>query len=183
MKQPVSEAASRVLPVPSVKDNLVLSVKNNLVRLLQTKQARIGVIGLGYVGMPLAFEFARAGFDVTGFEIDDTKVAALNAGTSPLHDLDEPDIMKLVAEKRLRATTNFADLATRDCIIVCVPTPVNLTDDPDVTHLQRAADAIALHLRKGQLVVLESTTYPGTTDELILPTLRKTVHEPDADFL
>jgi len=175
LKQSLGEADPRVLPV--------LSVKENLVRLLQTKQARIGVIGLGYVGMPLALEFARAGFEVTGFEIDDEKVAALNAGSSPLSDLDEPDIAKLVADKRLGATTDFAELTTRDCIIVCVPTPVNLTDDPDITYVQSAADSIAAHLRRGQLVVLESTTYPGTTDELILPTLRETGLNLDADFL
>lgn len=176
MRQSLGETKPGVLPV--------LSVKDNLVRLLQTKQARIGVIGLGYVGMPLALEFARAGFDVMGFEISDPKAAALNKGSSPLPDLeDADDIAKLVADKHLKATTDFAELESRDCIIVCVPTPVNLTDDPDVTHVQSAADTIAAHLRKGQLVVLESTTYPGTTDELILPTLRNTGLKLDTDFL
>jgi UDP-N-acetyl-D-glucosamine dehydrogenase len=175
-QQSLGETETGVLPV--------LSVKDNLVRLLQTKQARIGVIGLGYVGMPLALEFARAGFDVMGFEVSDRKAAALNKGSSPLPDLENADdVAQLVADKRLRATTNFSELKARDCIIVCVPTPVNLTDDPDVTHLQSATDMIAANLRRGQLVVLESTTYPGTTDELILPTLRKTGLKLDADFL
>jgi UDP-N-acetyl-D-glucosamine dehydrogenase len=176
LRQSLGETKPSVLPV--------LSVKDNLVRLLQTKQARIGVIGLGYVGMPLALEFARAGFEVMGFEIDFPKAAALNKGNSPLSDLeDASDIGQLVADKFLKATTDFTELASRDCIIVCVPTPVNLTDDPDTRHLQGAADTIAANLRRGQLVVLESTTYPGTTDELILPTLRDTGLKLDADFL
>jgi UDP-N-acetyl-D-glucosamine dehydrogenase len=160
-----------------------LSVKDEVVRLLQTRRARIGVIGLGYVGMPLALEFARAGFEITGFEIDDEKAAALNAGRSPLPDLDDAAVAKLVADKRIRATSDFAGLEKCDCIIVCVPTPVSSTDDPNVTHVQGAVDAIAAHLRRGQLVVLESTTYPGTTDELVLPALAATGLELDSDFL
>lgn len=133
--------------------------------------------------MPLALEFARTGFEVTGFEIDDRKAAALNAGQSPLPDLNDAAVATLVAEKRLKATTDFAVLETCDCVIVCVPTPVSNTDDPDISHVQGAADAIAANLRTGQLIVLESTSYPGTTNELILPTLQRTGLKLDTDFL
>src|SRR5262245_25366515 len=138
---------------------------------LTGRKARCAVIGLGYVGLPLAIEFARAGFTVDGIDVDAKKVKALKRGHSYVGDVASEDVAALVAAGRFRPTTDFRVLARADTVNICVPTPLNKTKDPDVSYIVAAAEQVARHLKKGQLVILESTTYPGTSDELILPQL------------
>lgn len=144
--------------------------------------AHIGVIGLGYVGLPLAVEWARAGFLVTGIDIDRRRVAMCQEGISWISDVPSRDLKALVCEGRLRATTDMAVLGELDAVIICVPTPLNKTKDPDIGAVLSAVEEIAGHLRRGQLIVLESTTYPGTTEECILPRLCQTHLEVGEDF-
>ncbi len=148
-----------------------------------SKKARIGVIGLGYVGLPLAAEFARKGFTTTGFEVDTAKAERINAGGSYIGDINSSVVKELVGAGRLRATTNFDELGACDCIIICVPTPLRKTKEPDISYILAAAGEIQKHLRRGQLVILESTTYPGTTDEVLLPMFEETGLKLDTDFL
>jgi UDP-N-acetyl-D-glucosamine dehydrogenase len=138
---------------------------------LRTGEARLGTLGLGYVGLPLSVEFATGGLRVTGFDLSAEKVAAVNRGESYIKDVPSARVKALVGEGRLGASTDFDLLAQCDAVIICVPTPLGKTKDPDLTMVVDAAKAIADRLRPGQLVVLESTTYPGTTEELILPIL------------
>jgi UDP-N-acetyl-D-glucosamine dehydrogenase len=140
---------------------------------VRSGQARIGTLGLGYVGLPLSVEFASAGHDVTGFDLSADKVEAVNRGESYIKDVSSEKLGALVKQGRLRARQDFSDLAKCDAVIICVPTPLSKTKDPDLSMVVDAAKAIATHLRRGQLVVLESTTYPGTTEELILPILQQ----------
>ena len=153
-----------------------------LMERIEKKRARVGVIGLGYVGLPLGVEFSRAGFAVTGFEVDGRRVAELNAGRSYIGDVSEYTIRELVASKRLRATTDFDELAQMDTISICVPTPLRKTRDPDLTFIISALDQILPRLRAGQLIVLESTTYPGTTEELVQPKLEEGGLKAGRDF-
>jgi len=136
---------------------------------LSRRQARIGVIGLGYVGLPLAVEFARDGFDVTGFDVDGTKVAEINAGRSYILDVNTADVAACVTAGRLRATTDMSKLGDMDAVDICVPTPLRKTKDPDMSYVVSAAEEIAKHIHPGMLIVLESTTYPGTTAEVLQP--------------
>ncbi len=136
---------------------------------LEKRQARIGVIGLGYVGLPLAVEFAEAGFDVTGFDVDASKVAELNAGRSYILDVKTADVAACVKAGRLRATTDMSKLGDMDAVDICVPTPLRKTKDPDMSYVVAAAEEIAKSLHPGMLIVLESTTYPGTTAEVLQP--------------
>ena len=145
----------------------------DLMERIEKKRARVGVIGLGYVGLPLAVEFCRAGFAVTGFEVDARRVDEINAGRSYIGDVSDYTMRELAASKRLRATTNFDELAQMDTISICVPTPLRKTRDPDLTFIIGALDQIRPRLRAGQLIVLESTTYPGTTEELVQPKLEE----------
>src|SRR6185369_766389 len=153
-----------------------------LMERIEKKRARVGVIGLGYVGLPLGVEFSRAGFAVTGFEVDGRRVAELNAGRSYIGDVSEYTIRELVASKRLCATTDFDELAQMDTISICVPTPLRKTRDPDLTYIIGALDQILPRLRAGQLIVLESTTYPGTTEELVQPKLEEGGLKAGRDF-
>ncbi len=139
---------------------------------IKTKRARFGVIGLGYVGLPLALTLSDAGFDVTGVDIDTNRVDAIVAGRSYITDISDKELQKAASEKRLRATTNLSEIQNLDAVSICVPTPLRKTKDPDMSYVVSAADAIAKGLRPGQLVILESTTYPGTTEELVLPALQ-----------
>ena len=141
------------------------------------------MIGLGYVGLPLAVEFARAGFDTTGFDVDESKVAAINAGTSYIPDVRPEDLAAAVKAGRLRATTDVSRLGQMDAIDICVPTPLRKTKDPDLSYVVKAVEAVAATIRKGQLVILESTTYPGTTDEVVQPMLEAGGLRADVDFL
>jgi len=136
---------------------------------LETRQARIGVIGLGYVGLPLAVEFAKAGFDVTGFDVDQSKIAEINAGRSYILDVRTDEVAECVKAGRLRATTDMSKLGEMDAIDICVPTPLRKTKDPDMSYVVSAAEQIAKYIHPGMLIVLESTTYPGTTAEVLQP--------------
>src|SRR5262249_1369684 len=140
------------------------------------------VIGLGYVGLPLALEFARAGFRVTGVDTDGSKVDAINAGRSYIVDLEDHEIAEQVQAGRLIATTDFLAIRSLDTINICVPTPLRKTKDPDLTYVVAAVEEIRRCLRQGQLVVLESTTYPGTTEEVVLPALEATGLKAGQDF-
>src|SRR5687767_14163367 len=138
---------------------------------IQKGKATVGTLGLGYVGLPLSVEFASAGLKVTSFDLSEGKVAAVNRGESYIKDVPSERVKALVSEGRLCASSDFAGLADCDAVVICVPTPLGKTKDPDLSMVVEAAKAIAARLRPGQLVVLESTTYPGTTEELILPLL------------
>ena len=136
---------------------------------IEQRQAKVGIIGLGYVGLPLAVEFARAGLDVTGFDVDASKVEQLNAGRSYIGDVTTADVAANVTAGRLRATTDMSKLADMDVVDICVPTPLRKTKDPDMSYVVSAAEEIARYIHPGMLIVLESTTYPGTTAEVLQP--------------
>ena len=144
---------------------------NNLKSKITDKSANIGIIGLGYVGLPLAVEFGKTGFSVTGFDNDEAKVSSIGKGDSYISDVSSKDIKDLVSSKKLMATLDKALLNKMDVIIICVPTPLRKTKEPDISFILKAAEDINANLRKGQLVILESTTYPGTTEEVIFPKL------------
>jgi UDP-N-acetyl-D-glucosamine dehydrogenase len=143
----------------------------DLLKRIQNKEAKLGVIGLGYVGLPLAIEFARAGFKVIGYDVDKVKVAELNAGSSYIPDVPSEHVAHAVKDGFFRATLDGNELADVDIIDICVPTPLRKTRDPDLSYVVQAVETTASVLRKGQLVILESTTYPGTTDEVVQPAL------------
>jgi UDP-N-acetyl-D-glucosamine dehydrogenase len=143
----------------------------DLVRRIEAKQARLGVIGLGYVGLPLAVEFARAGFPVVGFDVAADKVKELNAGRSYIPDVPSEHVAEVIGRGTFVATTDPTALADVDIIDICVPTPLRKTRDPDLSYVVQAVEATANVIRKGQLIILESTTYPGTTDEVVQPAL------------
>jgi UDP-N-acetyl-D-glucosamine dehydrogenase len=149
---------------------------------IRERKARIGVIGLGYVGLPLAVEFAKHGFDVTGFDVDQSKVAEINAGRSYILDVKAQDVEESVNAGRLRATTDLSKLKDMDAIDICVPTPLRKTKDPDLSYVVQAVDSVKAHLKAGQLVILESTTYPGTTDEVVQPALEEGGLKAGEDF-
>ena len=156
---------------------------NEILSKISSRQARVGIIGQGYVGLPLALVFAEAGFTVTGFDLDPTKVAAINRGDSYIKHIGKERVAKAVASGRVSATADFNRLAECDAIIICVPTPLGKHREPDNSFIHATAREIAQRLRKGQLVVLESTTYPGTTDEEVQPILEATGLKCPADFL
>src|SRR6266404_8925327 len=158
-------------------------IKEQITQLISQKRARIGVIGLGYVGLPLLVEFASNGFRGTGFEVDEHKASQINAGISYIGDVPEGKVKELVDASLLQATTDFAHLGECDVIIICVPTPLRKTKEPDVSYILAAAEEITKRLRRGQLIVLESTTYPGTTNEVLLPMFEETGLQLDEDFL
>jgi UDP-N-acetyl-D-glucosamine dehydrogenase len=149
---------------------------------IRNRQARIGIIGLGYVGLPLAVEFAKAGFDVTGFDVDVAKVDAINKGQSYIGDVSHEDVSAASKAGRLSATTDMSLLHDMDAIDICVPTPLRKTRDPDLSYVVLAVDAVRAQLRAGQLVILESTTYPGTTDEVVQPALEESGLKAGKDF-
>ena len=151
-------------------------------RKISTKSARLGVLGLGYVGLPLATEFAKAGFDVTGFDLSQKKVDAFNHGLSYIKDVPDCVFSPLVKSGKLRATTDFSLIRDLDTIDICVPTPLRKTKDPDMSFVVAATASIAEYLHAGLLVMLGSTTYPGTTDELVLPKLQSSGLKVGEDF-
>ncbi len=146
------------------------------------RSAKIGVIGLGYVGLPLVKAFNASGFRVVGFDIDRDKVAQLQSGKSYIRTVPSDTVREMVDSGRFRATVDFADIAALDAILICVPTPLTRTREPDLSYVARTAEAIAPHLRAGQLIVLESTTYPGTTTELLRPILERGGLKSGRDF-
>src|SRR6267143_6233984 len=132
-------------------------IKSEIINLVKDQRAHVGVIGLGYVGLPLATEFAARGFNATGFEVDDKKVEQINAGRSYIGDVATGQVQELVQAGRLQATTDFDHLKECDAIIICVPTPLRKTKEPDVSFILAAAEQIQQRLRRGQLIILEST--------------------------
>jgi UDP-N-acetyl-D-glucosamine dehydrogenase len=143
--------------------------QTTLLEKIERREARVAVIGLGYVGLPLAVELARAGFRTVGVDVDGRKVEAINAGRSYIQDVAGDELAAQVAAGRLSATSDYGALAECDAVSVCVPTPLSKTHDPDLSYVIAAADALAETLHAGMLIVLESTTYPGTTEEVIVP--------------
>ena len=151
-------------------------------RRFEEKQALLAVLGLGYVGLPLAVSYAKAGFKALGFELDEDKAAAINRGESYIIDVDGDDLARMVREGLLEATTDFTRLAEVDSVNICVPTPLGKTRDPDISYIQSAVASIVPALHEGMVIILESTTYPGTTEEVILPKLAETGLEVGRDF-
>ena len=153
-----------------------------LERKIRNRSARVGVIGLGYVGLPLALEMAQGGFLITGIDIDRRKVDSVNAGISYVLDVPSETLFSFVAKKRIRATQSLAAMETLDTVSICVPTPLRKTKDPDLSYVIAAVEAVHNHLKPGQLIILESTTYPGTTREVVLPILEKSGLQVGKDF-
>ncbi len=149
---------------------------------LADRTARVGVVGLGYVGLPLAVELARAGFKTIGIDLDKRKVDAINRGESYIQDVPTSDVAQFHKAGLLSATTDAAVVASLDTVNICVPTPLRKTKDPDLSYVVSAVEMIAAHLHRGQLVVLESTTYPGTTEEVVQPILEKGGLKAGTDF-
>src|SRR5258706_12146959 len=133
----------------------------------------VGIIGCGYVGLPLGLRFAEAGHRVTGFDTDPTKVDKLNRGQSYIQHISQNKIQQFVQSKHFGATTDFSKLAEMDAVLICVPTPLDQRREPDLSYVEQTGRSIQPHLQRGQLIVLESTTYPGTTEELLLPILEQ----------
>ncbi len=154
-----------------------------LIERFRSRQARVGVIGLGYVGLPLVMEFCRRGFNVTGFDVDPAKTGALNRGESYIRHVPSASIAEHVDSGRLVATTEMARSREPDALLICVPTPLTEHREPDLSFVRATAEAIAPHLRPGQLIVLESTTYPGTTEETLRPILETGGLRCGEDFL
>ncbi len=146
--------------------------KEQLLGRLVTRTATIGIVGLGYVGLPLAVAFAEEGFQVIGLDLNPEKVTTLNGAVSYIPDIPTEQIAPLVRSGKLRATTSYGDLSAVDCVSICVPTPLTKTKDPDMSYVISAADSITEVAHAGMLIVLESTTYPGTTDEILIPRLQ-----------
>jgi len=153
-----------------------------LAKRLGARKAVVGIIGLGYVGLPLAAACARAGFGTIGFDIDQSKIAQLNSGQPYIDAVSATELSGYVAGERFRATADFAGLGDCDVIIICVPTPLSRYREPDLRFVEETTEAIAQHLRVGQLVVLESTTYPGTTEEIVKPILERHGLKSGRDF-
>jgi len=160
---------------------MMKSAASELLQRIEQRGAVVGIIGLGYVGLPLAVELARASFRVIGFDIDETRLAALNRGICHVSDVDERAFQEALAT-HLEFTNNFDRLAEADAIIICVPTPLNQNREPDVSHIMQAAEQIARCLRPGQLILLESTTFPGTTEELLLPLFERRRLRAGSDY-
>jgi UDP-N-acetyl-D-glucosamine dehydrogenase len=149
---------------------------------IENKTARVGIVGLGYVGLPLAVEFAKAGYYVTGIDLQQSRVDRLMQGESYVQDVPSSEVAELVKSRRFDATADFSIVNQLDTINICVPTPLRKTKDPDMSYIVSAADEIAKYFHPGLLVILESTTYPGTTDELLLPTFEKNGLKVGEDF-
>lgn len=157
-------------------------MKKKLLDKIKDRSAKIGIIGLGYVGLPLAVEFAENGFKVFGFDVWEQKVKLINSGKSDIDDIQDNQVAPLVKSGHLKATTDAKVLSQADCVFICVPTPLSKTKDPDISYILSACDAVVKHLHKDMLVVLESTTYPGTTDEVIKPRLEESGLVAGKDF-
>ena len=157
-------------------------IAERLLERIHEGHARVGVVGLGYVGLPLAVELARSGLTCTGIDLDARKIAAIARGESYIPDVRSADVQELLASGRLSATTDFSVVAGLDTVNICVPTPLRKTKDPDMSYIVSAVEAIAVHLHAGMLVVLESTTYPGTTEEVVQPLLEQRGLKAGVDF-
>jgi UDP-N-acetyl-D-glucosamine dehydrogenase len=153
-----------------------------LLRKIRRRQARVGVIGLGYVGLPLAVEFARAGFSVTGFDLDRQRAEQANSGSSYIDDVKDQVLWQQIESGRFHATNDFTELSELDTVSICVPTPLRKTKDPDLSYVIQAVESVTKYLHRGQLIILESTTYPGTTEEIALPILERSFLKVGEDF-
>ena len=158
------------------------NTSSELIARIKNRTANVGVIGLGYVGLPLSVELANVGFKVTGFDISENKVKLLNKGKSDIDDVQDNEVKNVIQSGNSRATTDFKLIRKMDTLSICVPTPLSKTKDPDVSYILNAVNKIKQHLKKGTLVVLESTTYPGTTEDLILPILEESNMKVGVDF-
>jgi UDP-N-acetyl-D-glucosamine dehydrogenase len=168
------DAAALFMPSPATAPQAKTTARAAaLIEAIKTRQARVAIIGLGYVGLPLAVEFADAGLTVLPVDLDPVKVEMLRQGRSYIPDVPEQRLKRVVDAGRLTATTDFSVLRDADAISICVPTPLRKTKDPDLSYVVAAVEQVARFLREGQLVVLESTTYPGTTDEVVRPMLER----------
>ena len=161
--------------------NLDVSTQDLLER-LESRNGRVCVIGLGYVGLSLAVELAKAGFTVSGVDLDLERVSLLNRGESYLVDVASSVLQPLVAGGRLSASTEFSEAKNADALVICVPTPLRKTKEPDISFIISALESLLPHLRPGQLMVLESTTYPGTTEEVVQPRLEASGRVIGRDF-
>ena len=168
-----STATQQVASSPAFKE---------LIEKIENRTARVGIIGLGYVGLPLAVEYAKSGFVVTGIDVQQSKVDSLSAGVSYVQDIPTAEVQALVSGKRLLPTTQFAAIRDLDTVNICVPTPLRKTKDPDMSYIVAASEQIAEFIHPGMLVILESTTYPGTTDELVRPILERSGLRAGVDF-
>lgn len=148
-------------------------MKNELLKKIEDRTIRVGVVGLGYVGLPLAVEKAKAGFQTIGFDVQEEKVNLVNGGHNYIGDVVDSDLKQIVGSKKLRATSDFSFIRDMDFIAICVPTPLDAHQQPDISYVRSSAKAISQHLKRGTMVVLESTTYPGTTEELLKPILEE----------
>ena len=146
-------------------------MKEILLKKIAERKVIVGIVGLGYVGLPLAVEKAKAGFRTIGFDVQKEKVDMVNAGHNYIGDVVDSDLALLVKEKQLSATTDFSFIGTVDFVAICVPTPLDAHQQPDISYVESSARSVAKYLHKGMMVVLESTTYPGTTEDLIKPIL------------
>ena len=146
------------------------------------RKVTLGVVGLGYVGLPLAVEKAKAGFKVIGFDVQDQKVQMVNEGHNYIGDVVDSDLEEIVKSGMLRATTDFASVASCDCVCIAVPTPLDAHQQPDISYVKSSTESILPHMHKDMLVVLESTTYPGTTEELLKPILESSGLKCGVDF-
>jgi UDP-N-acetyl-D-glucosamine dehydrogenase len=146
------------------------------------RSAVVGIIGLGYVGLPLAVEFGRGGFRTIGFEVDQARIDSINQGKSHIPDVPAEMVRALVEHGQLSATGDFSELERVDAVVICVPTPLRKTKEPDISYILAASEQVQAHLHAPQLVILESTTYPGTTDEVLLPMLEQNGRKLDQDF-
>src|SRR6478609_9913698 len=157
-------------------------IAGNLLNKIQRREAHVGVVGLGYVGLPLAVELAKVGFRVTGIDLDERKIRAISSGQSYIPDVSTKELEALTRAGKLKATTDFSVVKELDTINICVPPPLRKTKDPDMSYIVSAVESIAEHLHPGLLVCLESTTYPGTTDEVVQPLLEATGMKAGRDF-
>jgi UDP-N-acetyl-D-glucosamine dehydrogenase len=159
-----------------------MNTKQRFLERIASRELTVGIVGIGYVGLPLAVAFAEAGFRVVGVDVDASKVMSLNQGESYIEDVADSVLAPLVRSGLIRASTDYADLADVDAISICVPTPLGKSRDPDISYIVDAAERIAAHGCSGKLVILESTTYPGTTEEIILPRLSENGCQVGEDF-
>lgn len=150
-----------------------MSLKEVLLKKIEDKSLKVGVVGLGYVGLPLAVEKAIAGYETVGFDVQEEKVNMVNEGRNYIGDVVDEKLKDIVKRGKLRATSNFEDVASLDFIAIAVPTPLDLYQQPDISYVKKSTEDVSKHLKKGSIVVLESTTYPGTTEELMKPILEE----------
>lgn len=164
------------------KDTKIEQLAVELLEKIETKKATVGVVGLGYVGLPLAVEKAKAGYQVIGFDVQEKRVAMVNEGINYIGDVVDEDLKTMIENKQFLATTDYSKISEVDAVAVCVPTPLDQYQQPDTSYVEASAKAIAKYLHKGMLVVLESTTYPGTTEEILKPILEETGLKCGVDF-